>query len=191
MVRPSLVLVGGMPAAGKTTLAHLLGRSLGMPVISRDEIKEGLIHAAHIETVLPRGGPIAEQAFTIFYQVVGTLIASSVSVVAEATFHRGVAEANLQALLDASDARLIHCHLARSVSRDRFAERAGDRVRRFAHPDEEILAEMASDRFDWEGYEPLDLGIPLLMVDTTNGYRPSQTQVALFASGSQDVGDSN
>src|SRR5881296_3946918 len=38
----SLVIVGGAPATGKTTLARELGRSLELPVITKDDIKEAL-----------------------------------------------------------------------------------------------------------------------------------------------------
>ena len=42
---PTLVVVSGPGGAGKTTLAHALAEAVGCPVISRDEIKEGMVHA--------------------------------------------------------------------------------------------------------------------------------------------------
>lgn len=42
--RPILIVVTGRPASGKTTLAHILAREIRCPVISRDEIKEGLVN---------------------------------------------------------------------------------------------------------------------------------------------------
>src|SRR5206468_157426 len=38
----SLVIVGGAPATGKTTLAREIGRSLALPVFTKDDIKEAL-----------------------------------------------------------------------------------------------------------------------------------------------------
>ena len=34
------ILVSGIPAAGKSTIARLLSHKLGIPVISKDDIKE-------------------------------------------------------------------------------------------------------------------------------------------------------
>ena len=56
MPEPRLVLVSGMPASGKTTLAHEIGRLVPCAVICRDEVKEGLV----MQAVAPhRGGALA------------------------------------------------------------------------------------------------------------------------------------
>lgn len=41
-MRPVVVLVNGVPAAGKTTLARALSVELGLPLLSKDVIKETL-----------------------------------------------------------------------------------------------------------------------------------------------------
>jgi predicted kinase len=38
----TVIVVSGIPASGETTLARRLGEHLGMPVISKDTIKEAL-----------------------------------------------------------------------------------------------------------------------------------------------------
>ena len=43
---PTLVVVSGPIGSGKTTLAHKIARAVGCPVVSRDEIKEGLAHGS-------------------------------------------------------------------------------------------------------------------------------------------------
>ena len=43
---PTLVVVSGPAGTGKTTLARTLAAAIGCPVVSRDEIKEGMVHAS-------------------------------------------------------------------------------------------------------------------------------------------------
>jgi thymidylate kinase len=42
---PLFVVVSGLPASGKTSLAEPLAQALGVPLISKDAIKEGLFEA--------------------------------------------------------------------------------------------------------------------------------------------------
>jgi hypothetical protein len=45
--RPTVIVVSGPPGSGKTPLAYAIASAVGCPAICRDEIKEGLVHAAH------------------------------------------------------------------------------------------------------------------------------------------------
>ena len=65
---PTLVVVSGPAGAGKTTLAHLLARAVGCPVICRDEIKEGMVHAA--EGLVPGpGDALTQRTLPTFFGV--------------------------------------------------------------------------------------------------------------------------
>ncbi|MFI6448862.1 IS256 family transposase [Kitasatospora sp. NPDC050543] len=55
MTRPLVVLVNGLPGAGKTTLARALSQRMGLPLFSKDTIKEA--HADVLGTEPPHGGP--------------------------------------------------------------------------------------------------------------------------------------
>ena len=48
MNKPLLLVVTGRPGSGKTTLAKKLGEKAYLPVISRDEIKEGYLQTLRI-----------------------------------------------------------------------------------------------------------------------------------------------
>lgn len=45
MSLPTLVIVSGPAASGKTTLAHRIAAIIGCPALCRDEIKEGMVAA--------------------------------------------------------------------------------------------------------------------------------------------------
>lgn len=177
------MLVSGSPASGKTTLAHAIGVGLPCPVVSRDEIKEGLVHASGGGT--PHwGAAIAHETFALFYRIVGELVRAGCSVVAEAAFLRDLSQGEVTELVAEADACLVHCQVDRDVAVQRFLERvASDPVRRLSHPDDEIVREMEKGTFEWERYEPMELGLPLIRVDTTNGYNPALDDVVAFSRG--------
>jgi predicted kinase len=178
--RPRLVLVSGAPATGKTTLADAVGARLPGPVVSRDGIKEGLVHAGAGGTPA-WGATIAYEAFALFYRVVGELVRSGCSVVAEAAYLKDLS-LEVAELLPEANACIVHCQVDRDVAVQRFIERAAsDPIRRVSHPDAEIISAMERGRFQWERYEPMELGIPVLRVDTTDGYQPTLDEVVAFS----------
>ncbi|MEM7801123.1 MAG: AAA family ATPase, partial [Chloroflexota bacterium] len=51
MSKPTVIIVTGHPAAGKTTLAHRLAQEIGMLLIWKDQIKESLFDSLGADTV--------------------------------------------------------------------------------------------------------------------------------------------
>ncbi len=103
---PTLVVVSGPPGAGKTTLAHALGRALPCPAVCRDEIKEGMAHAVPGYTPTP-GDALARRTYATFFALLTLLVDASVSVVAEAAFQDRLWRPALQPLLDRAVLRLM------------------------------------------------------------------------------------
>ena len=83
--RPRLIVVSGPAGAGKTTLAHALARRVGCPAICRDEIKEGMVHAAPGFQPGP-GDPLTMRTLPTFFSVLRLLLENGVTTVAEAAF---------------------------------------------------------------------------------------------------------
>lgn len=169
--RPLLVLVGGPPGSGKTTLAFRLGVALALPVLSRDAIKDGLAESRRVTDPI-RGRELAEPTFALFYGTIGRFLDAGCSLVAEHAFLRGVSERELAPLTGRARTVVIHCHLDREANIRRCATRLERGARHHSHPDAELLAQMRAGTFAWDRFEPPHLDVPTLIVDTSDGYTP-------------------
>ena len=178
--RPLLVLVGGAPAVGKTTLADRLGTALGLPVLSRDVVK-ALLADAIGEPLRGDHSFLRRTHVPLYFSLLEYLIKSGPGLVAEAAFHRDLVAESLQPILPKARAVVVHCSTADGVNVRRFAERHRSGVRHAAHPDAEHLAAIARDPAAWDPYvDPPPLGLPTLRVDTSDGYAPSFGEIVAF-----------
>ena len=180
MARPFLVIVSGIPGAGKTTLAEELGRRLAVPVLAKDAIKEGISRTEGASATY--GGSISERTFASLFECARVLLDARCSLIVEAAFHRSRFETEAASLLARSQPRLICCTVAASLAARRYEERArAGGPARFAHPDELIIDLMRKDRFDWAAYDLAPLDLMSLVVDTTDAYVPGIDEIAAFA----------
>jgi adenylylsulfate kinase-like enzyme len=85
---PLLVVVTGMPAAGKTTVAESLSRALALPLLARDKLKERLYDTLGVGD-LEWSGRLGDAAFTLLFDLARVLIESGDAVILEANFFRG------------------------------------------------------------------------------------------------------
>jgi predicted kinase len=161
----SLIVVSGPPGAGKSTLAHRLGRAVGCPVISRDEIREGIVHAGTPDANL-------RHSYRVFTDTVTALVTAGVSVIAEAAFQDRLWQPILTPLLSRTEVRVIRCRIDPATARERIAVRARTVPTRVAHPGEPVAADV---------WVPISLPAPVLEVDTTDGYRPGEAEITAFA----------
>ena len=69
MVTPTLVVVSGPAGSGKTTLARALAQAVGCPMISRDEIKEGMVLALGGEYEAIPADSLTVRASSAFFQI--------------------------------------------------------------------------------------------------------------------------
>lgn len=178
--KPVLVIVGGSPASGKSSLAEKLGEALGLPVLSRDAFKEPLMD----QLVMPDGeGPrtVGGAAYALLYVVLDKLIGAGVGAIAESNFTHGEAEGDLHPLTAWTRGVQLVCETVPDEATRRYKQRARSGERHPGHQGADPATLEDLDESIEEGrYDPLDLPIPLLQIDSTNGFSPNLEEIEAF-----------
>ena len=126
-----LVLVGGGPGTGKTTLAGRLSEELRWPVLGSDELRKDLTGHAHTErlsTGLDEGiytPEITERTYRVLLEQAEVLLAGGESVVLDASWSRREHRAAAAALARRTGAHLVEveCSVAPETARQRIRAR--------------------------------------------------------------------
>ena len=156
----TLIVVSGIPASGKTTLARSLGSALGLPVISKDVIKESLMDTLGTGDA-ERASTLSRAAHGVMYALLDDL---GGDVILEAHFHHGAAEPALEAT--GRDLIQVYCSCPVDVAWARYQRRRDDPDRHPGHlPEHQDEAATAGWRSRTP--RPLDLNAPLVEVDTS------------------------
>lgn len=175
--KPFIIVVTGCPGSGKTTLSHQLADALHLPVLSRDEFKEGYVHTmggSHDSLGKDVNGHLND----IFFETVAFASSKKISLVIEAAFQYSVWKPRLRSLANAATISLVVCSIDPHLARERCRKRAlADSARERFHGDKPALAAKEGSEAPIGQYAPLDSDIPTILVDTTNGYHPSIEEV--------------
>jgi predicted kinase len=158
---PLLVVVTGMPAAGKTSLARELSETLHLPLVTKDDIKEELYDTLGVGDV-GWSQRLGKASYALIFVFCRELLARGSSVIAEANFFAGVDEARFAAL---PPHRLfqVHCTAPFDVLLSRFEGRAD---RHPGHLDRDRAGELRR-RYEAGTHGPLALPGELIDVDTS------------------------
>jgi predicted kinase len=176
---PTLVLVSGPPASGKTTLAYALAQAIHCPAVCRDEIKEGMVHAHGAGFQAAPGDTLTVRTVPLFFEVLRVLVDGGVSVIAEAAFQHERWREGIEPLSERVRLRIVQCTVDDDVARERLVRL------RPAHGDRSSAAlEALAGGSPFADFERLSLPVPSLVVDTTEGYAPELAAVVDFVNGS-------
>jgi predicted kinase len=164
-----MIIVSGAPGSGKTTLAKALADYLRVPHVPRDDVLRGL--------ELTRGGEINRGAEGVqtYFNILTQLCTAGVSFVTDGTLYRGLSEKDVRTRF-VPVATVVNVHARAKNEYERFVAR--ERAREgwsseWVNSHLIRLKEIYNDTVD-----PLDLGVPVVEVDTTDGYDPSLSDVA-------------
>ena len=175
---PTLVVVSGPAGAGKTTLAHALAAAIGCPVVSRDEIKEGMVHAS--PGFAPAvGDELTVRALPVFFGVLELLVRAGVTTVADAAFQDTVWRPRLEPLRGLAEFRVVHCVVDADAALERIRRRRADDPLRRAHVDSAAGFD-ASYRLSHMAFDRVSIEAPQIEVDTADGYRPGLDEIVAF-----------
>ncbi|WP_152361105.1 AAA family ATPase [Microlunatus speluncae] len=126
---PTLLLMAGLPGAGKSTLAGSLGRALGWPVLDKDTVKTTLLQLGAEESLA------GQASYEVLFDLARDLVVTQrLSIILDwPTFYPRVIEVCGAIAADADGAlRVVFCAADRET-RDRRTRDRVSRISQFGH----------------------------------------------------------
>jgi len=167
-----LVVVSGLPGSGKTTLARQIAPALGLPLISKDVIKEALFD------VLGTGDlDWSRRLGAASHKIMYALAADSAGAVLESHFWHGVSEPDLLSV--GMPIIQVFCRCPAELALARYEARASGPLR---HPGHLPSHQRAEATAAWASSTPAPLALeaPLVEVDTTSPADPAEVARAVL-----------
>lgn len=160
-----VIVVTGLPGAGKSTLAHELGRRYRLPVLAKDFIKESLLDVLGA-TDAEHSRKLSDASFAAMFRLAAEWGREGHSFILEGNFRPGEHEAPLREVLASVQIVQLLCRvpeperLAHLAAREndparhaghRFGERKSAAVSATGTNAGDAFLDVVSDRFVYEG----------------------------------------
>jgi predicted kinase len=167
MKRPLVIIVSGLPASGKSSLARQLARELQLPLIYKDGIKESLFDSLGWRD-RDWSRKLSQAAYRLLYYFLEAHLAAGRPLIVESNFQTDAAVKfrELQEKYPFQPFQVL-CRAEGSILLARFAARANDPDRHPGHVDLETLEELKPALLKGN-LAPLEIGSEVVDVDTTD-----------------------
>ena len=144
-----------------------------MPVISRDEIKEGYVNTfgvKHDELPSNSNGLVSE----FFFEIVNQYLASDISVVIEAAFQHKVWEPRMPKFVELASVWIVVCSADSAIAARRHLQRGLENPNReFYHGDKRVAEYRKTGKISPSAsYTAPKFNIPTIQVSTDGEYIP-------------------
>lgn len=166
--QPLIVLILGLPGAGKTTLGKKIADELHLPFISKDDIKVRLFDVyGWKDREASKQAGIA--SFRIMDYFTEEQIKHGNSLILESTFNPIYDNARFQAWQKEYGVRYvqIYCYADADIVRQRFAERAKNDDRHVSAIEGNEGLQVL-ENYIQQGFKPLNIDSTIIKVDTTD-----------------------
>jgi len=134
--KPILLVVGGIPGAGKTSLAEKLSQDLGFAYINKDGILEQLWESFNWQGDQSEIPVFRQATFDLLYYFTEQIGRVNQSIIIEANFDNIVHSPVIIDLAKKTDFKIIylHCHSESEIAFQRFKQRHENGHRHPLHP---------------------------------------------------------
>jgi predicted kinase len=179
-MKPTLIIVTGLPATGKTTIARFLSERLQLPLFSKDDYKDLLFETLGTKD-REWSKQIGRAAIEILYKDVATVLASGNCVIAESNFKPEFDNDRMSKLLTEHHAYAVQilCKANGDIVFERFAARAAS-SRHPGHDDLNSLEEQRPILLKGRA-EPLSVPGLFTEMDTTDWTTVDLEDIAAIA----------
>jgi len=168
LIPPTIIIVTGKPAAGKSTLAKWLSQELKLPLVSKDSIREELFDRLGWKD-RKWAQELGKASIDMMFYFARAELEVGHSIIMDNSFHPPVSNLRFQALKEQYRAESIQiiCDADREALFQRFRARADSGGRHPGHGDQDVLEELYANL---AGTFPqvLDIGGSVIEIDTTD-----------------------
>lgn len=168
LIHPTIIIVTGRPAAGKSTLAKWLSQELQLPLVSKDSIREELFDRLGWKD-RRWAQELGKASVDMMFYFARAELAVGHSIIMDNSFYPPVSNPRFQALKEQYHAKSIQivCDADRETLFQRFRARADSGNRHPGHGDHDVLEELYANLAD-DSSQILEIGGSVIEVDTTD-----------------------